>query len=530
MTLRAITYRGVSTKEQAEDDKASLEAQRAQQLAFIDANGWRHVDDLVVPGHTRSYIDFYEMAEDAARVGIPAFKQLITHWQAKDFDVLLVRDGDRFAREQAPIALMVSKTIDLGARIYSFQDGWVDEKNYRMVIAMWGYRAATEVDQMTVRFTGGKINNVARGILASGPTPFSHMQVRDPGNGAIIATVPDETKRTIIEDAARLYLEQINVLKIERVLYERFRHVNPRTGKPFSPYFFYHLFYSPWFWGNPARRFKGEGLPNGQRIGLWAVEPGHPIPDGVDIHYGKNPPYLSGELAEALKAELRRRYRFRGGARAATAHLFTGLVVCGHCGFHMVYYGQRITCHSMYFARSRPGCTVRRLIYEDDVKAWVQDKLALMTERHTPDLLARASDVQSSQDTAVRITQELAAVEIELRALIQKQARASTALADMYDDEIKHRAERRRYLQNQMKEAERALASHDTAGAVAGFAEYLSIGAEAFWQRPSPEINRILHRIFNGRVMIVLDGEVTHVADAPIPPNQKAPKRKKRNV
>lgn len=535
MSLRAITYRGVSTKVQAEDDKASLDAQLNQQLAFIEANGWRHVDDLVVPGHTRSYIDFYEMARDMAAADIPAFIELMAHWEARDFDVLLVRDGDRFAREQAPIALMVSRIIEMGARIYSFQDGWVDENNYRMVIAMWGYRAATEVDQMKVRLTSGKVKNISQGILASGPSPFSHMQVRDPSNGDIIATILDESKRAIIEDAARVYLGGGGVRTLERRLFEQHGHVDPRTGKPFSPYFFYHLFYNPWFWGNPARRFKGEGLPNRQRVGLWAIEPGHPIPEGTEIHYGKNVPYLKGELAEAVKAKLKRSKRLKGGARPDSAHRFTGLVLCGYCGFSMNFHRRSqqsptYECASKYFARSRPGCTEPRRVQQSAVQAWLVDQLDYMAAHRLPDLLARAPEQQTTLDRTKRLASELADVEQEIRSLIQKQARADAGVADIYDQELAVRGVRRQSLQKALEEASRNAAQLDTSDSTAGFDEYLAHGPERFWQLPDPEINRILHRIMGSRMMVVLDGQVDHTGDAPIPPLYKAPRRKKRRI
>jgi hypothetical protein len=78
---------------------------------------------MLVPGHSRRYIDFHVLASDAAQGGIDAFYRLRQHWEARDFDVLIVRDGERFACTQALHAYVVERTITVGARIYSLQDG-----------------------------------------------------------------------------------------------------------------------------------------------------------------------------------------------------------------------------------------------------------------------------------------------------------------------------------------------------------------------------------------------------------------------
>ena len=100
MSLRAIIWCAVSTKGQAVEEKDSLPTQEADARAKCDAEGWEVVDVLKVPGHSRNYIDIHECARDMRKNGIDAFDKLIRHWEDRDFDVLVARDGDRFARTQ----------------------------------------------------------------------------------------------------------------------------------------------------------------------------------------------------------------------------------------------------------------------------------------------------------------------------------------------------------------------------------------------------------------------------------------------
>src|SRR5947207_14393473 len=101
MSLRAVIWCAVSTKEQTASEKDGLPSQEARGRELSDHNGWALVAVLRVPGHSRRYIDIHECARDMAVQGIDAFNQLLDLWAHTAFDVLIVRDGDRFARTQS---------------------------------------------------------------------------------------------------------------------------------------------------------------------------------------------------------------------------------------------------------------------------------------------------------------------------------------------------------------------------------------------------------------------------------------------
>ena len=57
-------------------------------------------------------------------------------------------------------------------------------------------------------------------------------------------------------------------------------------------------------------------VPNGQKVGMWVFDPAEPVPEGVKMWRDTHEPMLTGDLAERLKAELRRRsLAIKGSAR-----------------------------------------------------------------------------------------------------------------------------------------------------------------------------------------------------------------------
>src|SRR5690349_16627532 len=102
--LRALGWLAVSTAEQAKDEKESIPAQKRDIGEVCKDRGWTLVDMLEVPGFSRNYLTLREFADEALKEGIDAGIKLEAHLQARDFDVFVVRDGDRFGRSQALFA------------------------------------------------------------------------------------------------------------------------------------------------------------------------------------------------------------------------------------------------------------------------------------------------------------------------------------------------------------------------------------------------------------------------------------------
>ncbi|HVO42833.1 MAG TPA: recombinase family protein [Aggregatilineales bacterium] len=132
---RAFIWAAVSITAQTEEaDKDSRPLQIAKGEALAAHMGWEMVTRLEMPGHSRRYLRFDELANDTRAQGIDAFDRLQDLIVHHSFDVLICRDADRFARTQALHAYIVESIIDAGRALYSLADGMITASNYRVFI------------------------------------------------------------------------------------------------------------------------------------------------------------------------------------------------------------------------------------------------------------------------------------------------------------------------------------------------------------------------------------------------------------
>lgn len=521
MTLRAVIWAAVSTKSQAdEDERISLPKQESDARALAEREGWQVVDVLRVPGHSRHYIDIYECARDMAKEGIDAFNRLLDHWNRKDFDVLIVRDGDRFARTQSLHAFVTEKTISIGARIYSLTDGWVDENNYRMWISMVGYRAASDIDRLLLAKDAGLTRRAERG-LNTAMLPFSHKILRD-DSGKAVKVVPDEIYRAVLDDAARLLVDRVSWHDIALTLYER-GYVSPK-GTFLSYANLWRLFHNPWLWGNAARKWNGG--KRGFGGGLWSFDPSEPAPPDAIVFYNTHEPFFTGDFGERIKAELRRRRNIRGRADPAKSKRFAGLLLCAECERHMAYHrykdteSARYRCKSHLIARFNPGvpvCSQRKTIREDKVQAWIDTRLREMLAAKDPTMfLPDESSQEDAQRRVESIAREITDVEGRIRRMIQAQSQVDGEMYQYYANEIHALGQQLKALRSNLAEAQRHTASAATiTSQTAAYDIILQLSVDDFWLKDDAFVNQTLHRLMVNRRLVVMDGEIIGTATDP---------------
>lgn len=522
---RAIIWCAVSSEEQAKNDKTSLETQERDARKFAEENDLEIVDLLIVGGFSRRFYNYPDFVQAAALDSFHDPARMIDHWKRKDFDILIARAGDRCGREQGILGEFVARTIHIGAKLYMLNEGWVDESNYRMYISMSGFSAATQVDNLKKGAKETKIRSAEKGLSTGSRHAYSHKWVRNDA-GKLVSLELDESKRRLWDDLASVFLEGVSYKHIERELFERFGHVDERTGKPFTRYFFYHLLHNPYFWGNSGRSYKSVQTKNGQKVGAWVYNPSCPAPEGVHIFYNTNDAVYTGELAGRVQDELRRRaMAIQGTARPYRTHKFTGLILCGYCNHYMAFSGKGMyRCQSYEMARSEPRCDRSRHISERKVQKWVHAKLVEMLDHDMPDLLARSDDRPDLSGRINQLQREAADLEAQARALVVKQGQAHSALVSIYDDQLETLGERIERVQRALSDAEQEQRARDTNAARAAYHE-LPPNIEDLWTWESTAINQLLHRLMGNRRLVVKDGMILSTADAPPHPNRKERKR-----
>lgn len=388
---RCLIWCAVSSRAQNTPDKISLPQQEADSRELAQKEGWRIVDVMRVPGHSRRYIDFHELAADAAQKGIDAFRRLAHHWETRDFDVLIVLDGNRFARTQALHAYITEQTISIGARIFSLVDGWIDKQNHRMWIAMNGYKSAGEIDRLVAERDKAMNARAERGLPTSSRIPISHRIIRDPNTGKAIRLEVDESKRRLWDDLAALILDGVAWDTIEIELFNRYGHVNDR-GEKYYPDFMYRLIMKPIFWGHSARHHNNANSKNGFKLGRWIYDESEPAPEGTLLFRNTHPPVWEGELADRVRQEINRRRDFmRGNAIPSYTHRLSGIAVCGECGYFMATKIDKGIYHSLRCPASKgrprlPKCNNRGVISEQKVIARIDEFLRQMLRENTTNI------------------------------------------------------------------------------------------------------------------------------------------------
>lgn len=517
MTRRYGIWTAVSTKLQSTEDRHSLPIQERDGQAFADADGGTVVDVMRVPGHSRRIKDFNLLKERALKKGIDAFARLEQHWIDRDIDVLWVRSGDRFARTQSLHSRITEELIDAGILIYAQDDGgWVDKSNYRYWIAMSGAKAAGSVDNLVLMASRTKDRKAALGLYVNSAPAWSHKAVRN-DVGRITAIVPDPAKRLIIEDAARLLLEGVSWMQMETELFERFGH--GKNGKPFSSSTFHRLFHNPVFWGNNARRWYSQGTEHKRRVDLWVFDSSFPPPAETLIYYNTHEAALTGELAEQVKAELRRRRTaVRGSSRPHRTHKFAGLLLCGYCDHPLAsakngshHWSWR--CETRYRERQVGQCRGQH-VRDEYVQEWLDNRLRLMVARRTPDVFEDMGMVNAQGPDAATLKAHIADVNAKARRLIAKQASADASLAALYDEQIQQCADELKALQTRLQQLDRQssdAARQQRAVALATLKTEQDI--DMLWTLPEVEINRFLHRLLSGRRLVFFEREVRRVIE-----------------
>lgn len=515
MTQRALIWIAVSSAHQADDDRASLPAQEADALAYAQSQNWRVVDILRVPGHSRAYIDIHEAAADMRNVGIDAFDKLMQHWKARDFDVLICRDGTRFARTQALHAYVVEKTISIGARIYSLSERLtVDDSNARMWTSMGGFAAAGEVDNLKRRIKIGKDNRaLSRGLSSNGYVPRSHRLIRDPGNGKIIGAELNPDTAQEWQDLAALLLEGVAYATLSDEMFRRFGYAT--DNRAHSKNYYTVLLHTPAFWGHTARNYDRYKMP------VWTYQDDEPVPAPALINRYTHAPVYIGEQADRIRAELSRRLDMRGRSYAADTSRLSGMVNCAGCGYRMTYQSQRhnsrinryLVCMSKYSPAFDKCCIPQERIPETVAVEQINLFLARLQQFGALALSASLDvDLDGLTSELTRLTSDIERVENQIRTLIDKQATAPVTVSALYDERITAAAGYLDTLQTRRHELEATIQSVNTEGQRDAVEHLQTMTLDDFWQQDERVVNQQLHRLFGKHRFFVQDKKIVGLA------------------
>lgn len=514
--LRAIGWPAVSTPEQALDEKESIPAQRRDILSVIDDNNWKLVDMLEVPGFSRKYLTLREFSEEASKEGIDAGLKLEKHFAAQDFDVFIVRDGDRFGRSQALFAYIAEYIMYVMKKsIYAINGGGlINEQNGgREWITMQSYRATKHIDDLVRYAKMGKQKRASRGLLVSSRDPLSHRTVRDYLGKALRVEVREDLRR-LWDDLATVILAGVSWWEIERVLFKDYGHVRD-NGKRYVDVFFYRLVHNPVFWGHVAQNINAR--ERGRDIYLydaWVYDESALVPEGITVHRNVLPPVWEGDLAERIKLELRRRHEFMVGTRRPhNTYPFSSLLVCAYCGrnlnIHQVLGFTYYRCRTNR-VRNRQGlkqCPAKHYIRHETVVTFLTPHLIEIIETQNPNINPDRN-VKSAEHQLEVVSRDAETTQQELERLIMDRVRSKTPA--VFDSLIEQSETKLLSLQSRKLELEQTVLRHSRMEVSQRLAleELTNLGVERFWQQEARFINQTLHALLAGTALLCEDDRI----------------------
>lgn len=511
---RAIVWAAVSSAPQAnEDEKNSIPTQLEQGRAWCVENGYTIIDELIVPGHSRR---FYTIAEAAAvwrKKGVYAFDLLLQHIDAHDFDVFVCRDGDRFGRETSIHAEVLNRIIDAGAKIYCAADNkLIDQRDYRFWGLMNAYKSTKDVDDIIARRHMGMTKRAERGLPTGRKPIFSHCIIRDEFGRAQRQIVKPEL-RPLFDDLATVFLEGVPYGDLSSVLYEQYGHANATNHRPYPKNKFQHLLHSPNFWGHGVYGYRRVGKRHS--YGQWTYDPAEMPPDAVLMFPNKTEAVYTGEQAERIKTELRRRSQeMKGNRRPHKTSIFSTLIICGKCFKNLQLkwgqYKQKDYTTGYYGCNHRidetPVCENRKYIRIDRAIAQVDQLFIqkLVAGVALDEILPHEAPV--SLDDAIRtLESEIRNLEAEARELLRKPA--IPGLEQIQHDELTAVGEllntKKRRLADLRRQSEAK-----TITAVQHASLSVVRGLQRFWEQEEAQINRILSTLLATWRFVMVDGQI----------------------
>ncbi|MCC7446788.1 MAG: recombinase zinc beta ribbon domain-containing protein [Anaerolineae bacterium] len=510
MTLKAIGLIAVSSAEQVKG--VSLEEQARAIRERCQKEGLQLLEPLItLPGVSRSDPDIIDMfAGDAPQY--EPYRQVRRMIKSRVAQVLVSYDDGRVGRSKSMFVYIAENALANKMRVLLLTSGWIDEDNEDYAILMGSIRATTDMKRRVKMGKAAIEKRIERGLPKREP-PISHRVVRDEMGRGVRVELREGMER-FWADVATLVLEGVSWRDIGHVLYERYGHVNPRTGKPFREPTLYRIMHNPFFWGYAAIGYRDQH-------GVWAFDENAPCPPDLKINRNPNPPIppvYTGKTAERIKAELiRRADTVKGRARPQDTARFSGLLVCSVCGWRLTVHRNRQHPPHVYyyyrcaksFLRGEYKCSNKRLIRETLVIEQVNDLLVRWMALTNPDiqLFVRPSEDKERQQRAISLRTEIDQLRAEIDTLIMRQAKAPLSVQDMYAQQIEQRAARLTVLGENLKVAETKTESPAiTHSRELSYAELQALGLERFWQLPSREINQWLHRLLGKHRFSVADG------------------------
>lgn len=379
-TLEVFGYVRVSTENQLEN--YSIEEQTMRIRSYCQAKGWHLIKIYTDGGYS------------GGNINRPALQQMLTDMKRGTVDAIIVYKLDRLSRSQKDtLTLIEDHMLSAGVDFISINENFDTSSPFgRAMIGILSVFAQLEKDQITERFTMGRIGRSKAGYYHGGPNAPRGYQYVD---GALIV---DEFKASQVKEIFRLFLDGKSINRIARQMEQKY------GGR----------------WNAAGVRVI---LLNSTYIGKVKFA-------GVEYD-GRHQPLISKEDFETAQKLLfspardaKKNSAQKNPFRAET--LLSGLILCSRCGAR--YSG----CHGYYKCYSRAKGNPR-YIKDPNCKNdnWIISELDSLTISSIRELLDNNDLLDAAIENA-RPSLEDSANEIEITTHLKEIEAQINRLLDLY--------------------------------------------------------------------------------------------------
>lgn len=211
---RFVSWAAVSTKEQV--DKVSIPDQLRYNREHAERRGGVIVDELVVPGESRSIVLFEHACQR-----IEAYARLRDLIAARAFDVLIFRDRSRLGRKISLITTITELCSEAGIALYDVEsppDSLEVASSYDdlLIGAIKAVGSQREVAEIRRRHLHGMIGRTQKGLMPRG-APFGYRYLFD-DRGKYSGTVQEEPHASTVRRVFDLYFDGVSQDNIAKML------------------------------------------------------------------------------------------------------------------------------------------------------------------------------------------------------------------------------------------------------------------------------------------------------------------------
>jgi site-specific DNA recombinase len=318
MTTRAISWAAVSSKPQA--DRESLHDQHRLNHALAEALGWEIVEDITVPGESRSY---HRLSE--ATANLEAYQRLTEHAEGGHISWLIVKSRDRLARTRRLNREVADYLQDHNIRVYSRTMPPANTEQ-RTESDVWGEAiesgySEAEILRLKQRREMGMQARVRAGKIPGTP-PWGFRRIADE-RGNVSHVFADPRAEEAVRFAITRYQAGISLLRI--VAEARKKGIKTARGQESGmgtvrQTVFQPAYYSLAAWGK-RRTSRKNGKKHTTRV---------PIEDWLIAEGNFDAPFTPDDWRATVE-EFRRRAT-EHPRRRGTKYPLSGILWCGHCG------------------------------------------------------------------------------------------------------------------------------------------------------------------------------------------------------